>query len=420
MASNRESADQIFPTQEIGSIAKPGWRVKGVSDEARINSNDVLEAEQWGRKLGVPGYEELVHLLREREKSSSPALEREKGLIRDWSVRYVLSLFEHVDLDRVYSGEQWRVEMYEHLVRNIQGFQLLGSVHSFDYKYFTKGAVVEEPKYIRPIHLDEFEFVKSWTNRQIKVPITGPYTIVDWSFNEYFESKVRKQKNLLGAINLDLRGMNFEARRDFMITLVRNALRPEIENLIQHGVSWIQIDEPAITTRPDSDEMELFVEAINELTNGFTMCTFSLHNCYSDYKLLAKYSPDLKDISQLALEFANRDSSNLGLSLDERRGYADLQFFEDEGYQGGFGLGVLHVHDYSGNAGNGARVDGRNILETPELVRDRILAAARILSDPSRISVNPDCGLRTRNWDVTYQKLKALQEGTMLARAKAR
>ncbi len=408
------SQEHTYPTQEIGSIAKPGWRVKGVSDEARITSKDVAEAEDWGKRLSIPNYEELVQLLKNRERSSSPPSEQEKERIRDWSVRYVLSLFEKVDLDRVYSGEQWRVEMYEHLVRNIEGFRMLGSVHSFDYKYFTKGAVVADPKYVRPIHLDEFEFVKSSTDREIKIPITGPYTLVDWSFNEYFESKVRENQKASGSY--DLRKMNFEARREFMLSLVRNALRPEFENLIRHGAKWIQIDEPAITTRPDAEEMELFVEAINELTHGFGNCVFSVHNCYSDYKLLAHYSSDLKDITQLALEFANRDGSNLGLSLEERTGYADLKFFEDEGYVGGFGLGVLHVHDYSGKPGNGAIVEGRNILESPELVRDRILTASKLLKDPSRISVNPDCGLRTRSWEVTYQKLRALEEGTRLAR----
>lgn len=415
---SKQSENQLFPTQEIGSIAKPSWRVKGVSDDAKITSKDIVEAVEWGKKLSVPKFEELVDLLKSREKSSSAPSDKEKELIRDWSVRYVLSLFENADLDRVYSGEQWRVEMYEHLVRNIQGFKLLGSVHSFDYKYFTKGAIVGVPKFAHPIHLDEFEFVKSSTDRRIKIPITGPYTIVDWSFNEYYESKVREQN--ASSKRLDLRRMSFEARREFILALVEHALRPEVDNLIRNGVEWIQIDEPAITTRPDEEEMELFVEATNELTRGFSGCTFSVHNCYSDYKLLARYSPDLKDVSQLALEFANRDGSNLGLSQQERRGYSDLQFFEDEGYTGGFGLGVLHVHDYSGKPGNGARLEGRNIIEAPELVRDRILAAAKILKNPSRISVNPDCGLRTRSWTVTFEKLKALEEGTKLARAEVK
>ncbi|MGI0081584.1 MAG: hypothetical protein ACRECH_18440, partial [Nitrososphaerales archaeon] len=197
------SQTKLFPTQEIGSIAKPSWRVKGVSDESKINARDLEEAEYWGKFLRVPEYEKLISLLKGREKSKKPPTEREKDLIRNWSVRYVLALFESAHLDRVYSGEQWRVEMYEHLVRNIQGFKLLGSVHSFDYKYFTKGAVVAQPRFKSPIHLDEFDFVKSATKREIKIPITGPYTVVDWSFNEYYETELRKKQK--GEERIDLR-----------------------------------------------------------------------------------------------------------------------------------------------------------------------------------------------------------------------
>ncbi len=158
------------------------------------------------------------------------------------------------------------------------------------------------------------------------------------------------------------------------------------------------------------------MDATNALTKGFTGCIFSLHNCYSDYKLLAHYTTKLKDVTQLALEFANRDSTNLGIEPESRPGYLDLKHFEDEGYEGDFGLGVTHVHDYSGKPGNGATVDGRNVIESPKLVRDRILFAAKLLKDPSRISVNPDCGLRTRSWEIIYKKLEVMMEGTKLAR----
>src|SRR5579875_2256546 len=244
---------KIFPTQEIGSIAKPSWRVKGVLNDATINQRDVEEAETWGKFLSVPAYEELVRLLQRRMSSDAPSTQEEKEAIRDWSVRYVLALFDRVDLDRVYSGEQWRVEMYEHLVRNIEGFKLLGSVHSFDYKYFTKGAIIAPPKFKHPIHLDEFEFVKASTSREVKIPITGPYTVVDWSFNEYYETQLRNK--MQSNQRIDLRKTYFEARREFILSLVKDVLRVEIANLIQHGAKWIQIDEPAITTRPDKEEM---------------------------------------------------------------------------------------------------------------------------------------------------------------------
>jgi 5-methyltetrahydropteroyltriglutamate--homocysteine methyltransferase len=410
----KKSKSILFPTQEIGSIAKPSWRVKGVSSDARITSTDVEEAFNWGERLSVPDYQQLVDILRRISASDSPISEENKNAIRDFSVEYVLALFNKIGLDRVYSGEQWRVEMYEHLVRNIAGFKLLGSVHSFDYKYFTKGAVVDRPKFAHPIHLEEFEFVKEHTKREVKIPITGPYTVVDWSFNEFYETLLRKRA--ANKKRIDLRKTYFEARRRFILDLVKNALRPEVELLIKNGAKWIQIDEPAITTRPDEEEMELFVDATNALTRGFGDCVFSLHNCYSDYKLLARYTTKLKDIAQLALEFANRDSTDLGTDAESRPGYTDLKHFIDEGYEGGFGLGVTHVHDFSGTPGNGATIDGRNVIESPQLVRDRILFGSKLLKDPFKISVNPDCGLRTRSWETIYKKLEVMMEGTKLAR----
>ncbi|MGI0090397.1 MAG: hypothetical protein ACREBS_01685 [Nitrososphaerales archaeon] len=414
--NRRKVSTTLFPTQEIGSIAKPGWRVKGVSNGSKMTEKDIEEAATWGKRLNVSEYESLVAILQRISKEHSHPSEEEKNSIRDFSVKYVLALFRSVGIDRVYSGEQWRVEMYEHLVRNIQGFKLLGSVHSFDYKYFTKGSIVEPPKFMHPVHLEEFEYVETQTKNEIKIPITGPYTVVDWSFNEYYETELRAKT--ASRRRIDLRKTYFEARRRFIRDLVRDALRPEIEILIKNGAKWIQIDEPAITTRPDAEEMELFVDAINALTRGFSGCLFSLHNCYSDYKLLAHYAPRLRGISQLALEFANRDSTDLGLDWKSRPGYVDLKYFEKEGYKGGFGLGVMHVHDYSGSPGNGATVDGRNIMESPKLVRDRILFALKLLKDPSRISINPDCGLRTRSWEVTRKKLEVMVEGTQLAREK--
>src|SRR5207245_2235033 len=168
----------------------------------KIGQKEIDEAAKWGKRLSILDYEELIKLLRSREKSTDPPTELEKDSIRDWSVKYALALFDQIGLDRVYSGEQWRVEMYEHLVRSIEGFKLLGSVQSFDYKYFTKGAIVSPPKFIRPIHLDEFKFVQKTTKRKLKVPLTGPYTVVDWSFNEFYETEFRKKTSVDNRVDI--------------------------------------------------------------------------------------------------------------------------------------------------------------------------------------------------------------------------
>lgn len=378
--------NKLFPTQEIGSLAKPRWRVKGYRGE-QLSAEEISEAISWGEKLGIANLKQFVQVLRAKD---SP---KRRKAIREWSAKFAIKFFEKAGLDVVFDGEQWRSEMYEHFIRRVAGFQFLGYVKSFDYRYFNKAACVSEPKYVKPIYLEEFLFTKQNATKKVKVPFTGAYTLVDWTFNEYYEKKID------GKIG-DFTRRKFEAKREFLFNLIKNVIKPEIKNLVDSGAEWIQIDEPAATTNPSDEEMELFVEAFNETVRGFN-CKFSLHNCYSNYKILAKYAPELRNCNQLALEFANRDSRQTGTGKI-RTGYEEIKIFEEYGFSGNYGLGVVDVHS--------------NFVEPPELVRDRVLHAVKIVGDASRIWVNPDCGLRTRSWDVSFQKLKNMVLGAELAR----
>jgi|YelNatPaOPRAMG01_1025707.scaffolds.fasta_scaffold01693_19 5-methyltetrahydropteroyltriglutamate--homocysteine methyltransferase len=380
--------DKLFPTQEIGSLAKPAWRVKAYRGEP-LSEKEIAEAVKWGRRLGIENIEELVKILTKRERTAE-----EKKMLLRWSARYAIRFFEAAGLDIVFDGEQWRSEMYEHVIRNVDGFKFLGYVKSFDYRYFNKAACVSKPKYIKPFYVEEFIFTKENTKRIVKVPFTGPYTLVDWTFNEYYEKKAGSQIR-------DFKQRKTSARREFLFDLIKEVVRPEIGKLIEAGAKWIQIDEPAATTSPSAEEMQLFVEAFNETVKGFN-CTFSLHNCYSNYEVLAKYASQLQNCSQLALEFANRDNRQTGLADEARTGYKELKFFEDHGFRGNYGLGVIDVHT--------------DFIEPPELVRDRILHAIKVIGDPSRIYVSTDCGLRTRTWEVSFAKLKNMVLGAELAR----
>lgn len=379
--------DRLFPAQEVGSLAKPVWRIKGYRGE-KLSAPDIAEAAKWGNKLEIENMGEVIKLL-----NSEDSTEKRKGL-RELSALYAVKLFEKAGLDIVYDGEQWRSEMYEHVLKSIAGFEFLGCVKSFDYRYFNKAACVEKPRYLKPFYLEGFIFTKKHTAREIKVPFTGPYTLVDWSFNEYYERKFSREPK-------ELKHRKLKARSEFIFDLVKEVIRPEIKNLVEAGAKWIQIDEPAATTNPTEEEMHLFVEAYNRTVDGFE-CKFSLHNCYGDYKVLAKYACELKNCSQLLLEFANRDNTKLGVGSEERTGYAELKMFENHGFEGDYGLGVIDVHT--------------DFVEPPELVRDRILYAVKIVKDPARIYASTDCGLRTRTWDVSFEKLKNMVKGAELAR----
>ena len=397
---------KLFPVQEIGSLAKPKWRTKGLRQQ--LTSQDLFEAEEWAEKLSIPDYHDRAKNILKTSDEKARAQE-----VLELSTLYGLRLFETagVDNDGV-GGEQQRVEMYEHVVKAVKGMSLLGHVHSFDYKYFNKGVAESKLSRKHSIYLPEFLDVKKYAQRAVKVPITGPYTLADWSFSGYYLQKQNSSSPKQRKI---------EARREFLLDLVEQVIRPEIGELVDAGASWIQIDEPAVTTHPEPQEMDLFVEAWNETVRGFN-CKFSDHTCYPSeigYKVLAQYAPKLDKCDQLALEFANRDSSRLGVDEKSREGYQDLQHFVDAGYAGEFGLGVAHVHDFTGSvsAGAGQHI-GKNIIESPELVRDRILFATKIVGDPAKIWVNPDCGLRTRTWDVAIAKLESITKGAELAREK--
>ena len=369
-----------FVTREIGSLAKPSWRVKAFAGRP-LEESDFVAAEEWGRRLEVKGHEALV----ERLRGGSLNLPE----IDDWAAIYAIRLLERVGLDVVYDGEQKRTEMYDHVAAFARGFEPRGTVRSFDNKYYAKAAVVEAPSVPGPQDVEEFEFVRAHTDRVVKVPLTGAYTMEDWSYDEHYG-----HEGGLGA-SAEHR---FDARRRFVHDVAVNVIRPNVEGLVAAGAKWIQIDEPAATTK--ADEVPLVVEGFNEATRGVE-AKKSMHICFSDYSALWPAVMGLEDCLELQLEFANRDSRELGTKDEDRPGYADtLALFKEHGYPG-VGLGVLDIHS--------------DFVEPAELVRDRILYAVEVLGDPGRIQVNPDCGLRTRSWDVVYEKLATMVQGTRLA-----
>ena len=175
-------------------------------------------------------------------------------------------------------------------------------------------------------------------------------------------------------------------------------IRPNLESLIELGAKWIQIDEPGAST--EADELDIFVESFNESVEGLD-CFFSTHLCFSDYDLFFPAIEQMHGCKQFCVGFANYDSRELGTAGADRPGYEVISKFRDLPYEPILGLGVIDIHT--------------DFVESPELVRDRILYATEVFSDPERIHVCPDCGLRTRSWEVAYEKLRNMVEGTKLA-----
>jgi 5-methyltetrahydropteroyltriglutamate--homocysteine methyltransferase len=376
-------------THEMGSLAKPGWRVKAFAGKP-VSDAEVEDARAWGERIGLAGHEALLELLRR-----APLTEKEdRQEVARWSSRYGVRLLESAGLDIVYDGEQQRSEMYAWAVAHAGGFEFKGTVRSWDNKYYSKAAVVGPISLETPYHNEEFEFLQSVADARLKIPITGAYTLADWSYDEHYFTATDLSLPLS-----ERKRLRREARRAFTLDLARRLIRPNVEALLAAGGEWIQIDEPGGSTDPE--ELDLFAESFNASVEGLEGY-FSTHLCFSDYNLFFPAIEAMTGCRQFAVGFANYDTRELGVTEDARPGYVIIKKFRDLPYRPALGLGVLDIHT--------------DFIEPPELVRDRILYAVDVFGDPERIHVTPDCGLRTRSWDVAYAKLVNMVEGVQLAK----
>src|SRR5438045_4801718 len=162
-------------THEVGSLDKPGWRVKASAGKP-LDAKDLEEARSWGERLQVPEYERLLDLLRH-----APFTKEQRAELQRWSSLYAVRLEESAGLDVVYDGEQQRTEMYDWAVSHANGFERRGSVRAFDNKYYSKAAVVGAISLGSPFHNAEFSYLVSVAEAELKITVTGAYTIDDGS-----------------------------------------------------------------------------------------------------------------------------------------------------------------------------------------------------------------------------------------------
>ncbi len=316
----------LFPTTAVGSYPKPAY---------------LLEAR---RKA-----------LRQR-LSKEELTELERQATREW-----IHIQEELGMDLLVDGEQYRGDMVAYFADEMEGFGIAGLVRSYGNRYYPKPVVVGPVGRKRPVTVEWFKYAQSLTSRPVKGMLTGPYTIAEWSFNEYYPS-----------------------RRELVLELAR-AIHEEVLDLQRAGAQYIQIDEPAIHTRPDED-FELAVEAMELVTDGVSAYTIS-HVCYGDVRKI--YPTMLRlAVNQLDLALKNEE-------------FALLETFKQTPFTKDIGLGVIDAHSHR--------------VESSEEVVDGIRRAIDVIP-PSQIYISPDCGLKTRTIEETIGKLRAMVEAARLAR----
>jgi 5-methyltetrahydropteroyltriglutamate--homocysteine methyltransferase len=252
-------------------------------------------------------------------------------------------------IDILVDGEMYRGDMVAFFAEHMPGFNKGGLVRSYGNRFYYKPIIVDEVKWPYPITTEWWKYSQSKVDKPVKGMLTGPYTIMDWSFNEYYED------------------------RHAATMALADCIRQEVASLIEAGCKIIQIDEPAISVR--TDELDQAIEAMHKVTDG-QEAYFITHICYGTFE---KIYPRMLEIpvDNIDLELSNSDL----VMLDKFREYPftkDLSF------------GVVDVHTHE--------------IEDVSVIRDRIKQALEYIPK-EQLWIDPDCGLKTRTIEESKAKL---------------
>lgn len=282
--------------------------------------------------------------------------ELEQRATREW-----IEFQNSIGTDLVVDGEQYRGDMVAFFAEELPGLEIGGLVRSYGNRYYRKPIATGPVGREDAVTVEWWKYAQSLTDQPVKGMLTGPYTICDWSFNEHYST-----------------------RRDFVLDLAK-VIRDEALDLERAGARYIQIDEPAASTR--IDELELVIEAMGIVTKPLSAHTIT-HICYGDFH---KAYPKMLEIpvDQIDLEFANSDFS----LLDE---------FSEHPFTKYIGLGISDVHSHA--------------VEDVDALVDGIRRSLKHIP-PERMFVDPDCGLKTRTEDEAKAKLSNIKKAVDVVRA---
>ncbi|HET6781964.1 MAG TPA: methionine synthase [bacterium] len=311
----------------------------------------------------VGSYPKPAYLLEARRKALRQQISKEElTALEQRATREWVQIQEDIGMDLLVDGEQYRGDMVAYFADEMEGFAIAGLVRSYGNRYYPKPVVRGPVGRRHPLTVEWFTFAQSLTKKPVKGMLTGPYTIAEWSFNEYYPT-----------------------RRELVLELAR-AVRDEARDLAKAGARYIQIDEPAIHTRPGED-FELALEAMEIVTDGLSAYTVS-HICYGD---VPKIYPRVLNLAVDQLDLALKNEH-----------FALLETFKKAPFTKDIGLGVVDAHSHR--------------VESAEEVADGIRKTLKIIP-VEQVMISPDCGLKTRTIDETVGKLRAMVEGSKVVRS---
>jgi 5-methyltetrahydropteroyltriglutamate--homocysteine methyltransferase len=276
-------------------------------------------------------------------------------------IKDLVQFQEKAGLDVLVHGEFERTDMVEFFAQRLKGFVTTdaGWVISYGTRVYRPPIVYDEVKRTKAITIDEVSYAKGLTTKPVKGIITGPITILAWSFN------LRKQPVYKTA---------FE---------IAKALHEEGKALINRGIPIIQIDEPAIReSAPIRKSKNHFyyswaVKAFNMAASLPRDIQVHTHLCYSEFGEIIDWILKM-NFDVITIEAA-RENANI------------MNAFKNKKFSRQIGPGVWDIH---------SKIPAKKI-NIQQLVK-RMTRYFKL----NQIWLNPDCGLKTRNWSEVKTSIK--------------
>ncbi|MFB8147563.1 5-methyltetrahydropteroyltriglutamate--homocysteine S-methyltransferase [Microbacterium sp. NPDC056003] len=314
-----------------------------------------------------------IRRARARHAKGEITTEEYEQFLRDEIAR-VVTLQEDLGLDVLVHGEAERNDMVQYFAENLDGFDVTqnGWVQSYGSRATRPSILWGDVSRPAPITVAWSTFAQSLTDKPMKGMLTGPVTILAWSF-------VRDDQPLADTANQ-----------------VALALRDEIADLEAAGIGVIQVDEPALREllplkKADQPAyLEWSVGSFRLSTAGAAVATqVHTHLCYSEF-----------DVVIDAIAALDADVTSIEAARSRGEVIGDIA---ESGFTHGVGPGVYDIHSPR--------------VPSPAEVAELLDRAATEL--PLRqVWVNPDCGLKTRGYDETVESLRNIIEATRTIRAK--
>ena len=305
-------------------------------------------------------------------KAKTISLQDYEKFIKEETARTV-KFQEEIGIDVLVHGEFERNDMVEYFGEQLQGFCFTqnGWVQSYGSRCVKPPVIFGDVARSKPMTVEWAKYAQSLTNKIMKGMLTGPITILQWSF-------VR----------------NDQPRKDTALQIAF-AIRDEVCDLENAGIKIIQIDEAAlreglpIRKNKWQDYLNWAVKAFRITASGVEDRTqIHTHMCYSEFNDI------IEAIAKMDADVISIETSRSKMEL--------LNAFVNFKYPNEIGPGVYDIHS--------PRVPSQIEMEN-------LLKKALDVLDAEQIWVNPDCGLKTRDWPETKLALQSMVEATKSVRS---